>query len=162
MNALDIALHDLFTQILAELRLMQLVLEQEALGLKDCNAEAVEKIAQEKQARAHKLDTLAECQEHLLRTLNLPAGKEGVECLLSNLLQTDPTTRNLTTIWQDLQNTTVQCRKLNEANGAYIGLLRQHVQRSLDIVHGQPSQDFVYGPDGVGRRPMPSRKLLSV
>lgn len=162
MHALHDALRETLTQILAELQRMQLVLEREALALKDRNAEILEQSAQEKQALTYTLDALSQRHAEILRMRDLPAGKEGIERLLSALPPSAPAALNLVTIWQDVQFATARCRKLNEANGAYIALLRQHVQRSLDVIHGQPSQDFVYGPDGVGRRPMSSRKLLSV
>jgi flagella synthesis protein FlgN len=162
MNTLHRDLEDLLTQIVAELRQMQRVLEQEGRGLKDRNADLVESSARAKQTLAQKLDALAGHQEVLLRSQNLPAGKEGMERLLSGFPPTDPSVRDLMMLWKDLQHSAAHCRKLNEANGAYIGLLRQHVQRSLDIIHGQPAHGLVYGPDGVGRRPTASRKLLSV
>jgi flagellar biosynthesis/type III secretory pathway chaperone len=159
---MHMALRDLFAQTLAELQQMQLVLEQEALGLKDRDAEALEKSTRQKQALAYNLEALSERQENFLRAQNLPAGKEGIESILYAHPSTNPATSSMRAIWRDIQNLTAACQKLNEVNGAYIGLLRQHVQRSLDIVHGQSSQDVVYGPDGIGHRPTSSRKLLSV
>jgi len=161
MNSTQMVLRDLFDETFAELQRMRVLLEQEAFNLKGNHADALNRTTQQKEAVANSLEALANRQENLLRALKLPAGKEGIEAVLSTLPATDPTTTTVRTIWLAIIRLTATCQKLNEINGSYIGLLRQHVRRSLDILHGQSSQDVVYGPDGLGRHPEPSRKLLS-
>jgi len=155
------SLRDLFEPTLAALQQMQQVLEQEALSLKDRRAEALEESTRQKELLANDLDALAKRQTNFLRAQDLPIGEESIETILPTWPSTDPATSGTWAIWQEIKRLTATCRQLNEANGAYIGLLRQHVQRSLEIIHGQASQDVVYGPDGVGHRPASSRKLLS-
>jgi flagellar biosynthesis/type III secretory pathway chaperone len=70
--------------------------------------------------------------------------------------------KTLNATWQQIAALAKECEELNDLNGAYVGLLRQHVQRSLDALHDRPSQNLTYGPDGVGQRPTSTRKLLSV
>lgn len=162
MNAIHVALRDLFDQTLAELQNMRLVLEHEITTLKGSDAKVLEHVTKQKERLANSLDKLIRRQEDVLRAHKLPAGKEGIERILSMLPPSDPAANALHARWQEIKNLTSDCQKLNEVNGAYIGLLRQHVQRSLDIIHGQSSHDVVYGPDGVGHRTPSSRKLLSV
>lgn len=149
---------DLFEQILAKLQQMQELLEQEALNLKSRDAEALQKTTRQKEILANDLDALARRQEVFLFANHL----EGIDRSLSVPLATDSQITAIRQTWQVIRDLTHTCQRLNEANGAYIGLLRQHVQRSVDILYGQSSQDVVYDRDGVSHRSASSRKLLSV
>ncbi|MBS1212131.1 MAG: FlgN family protein, partial [Proteobacteria bacterium] len=97
----------------------------------------------------------------LFRSHNLPTGTDGLDRLFA-ALPADPRTDSFRSKWSEIKRLAGQCNEINASNGAYIALLRQHVQRSLDVLHGQSHSEFVYGPDGAHHRPATSRKLLSV
>lgn len=118
------------------------------------------------------LQSLSEHKENLARHINQQTAALG-KSLADNGLPpmaelavavrgSGKTGAQLDATWQKIATLAKQCEELNDLNGAYVGLLRQHVQRSLDALHDRPAQDVTYGPDGVGQRPATSRKLLSV
>jgi flagellar biosynthesis/type III secretory pathway chaperone len=149
-------------QTLAGLKCMKRALEQEESALRLRDAAALDKSTRDKEILAGGLNTLAQKLEALLRAQGAPPGLKGVARLLAQLPETEPASAVLRKGWREIVGLMNACRKLNEINGAYIGLLRQHTQRSLDILHERSSQDMTYGPDGLGRRAKASRKLVSV
>jgi len=162
MNTAYQKLETFFEQTLKDIQRMQGVLEWEAECLKNRDAEGLNKSSKEKEALADHIHLLTQRHYAFLASHRLPPNREGVERLLSLLPANDPSAHALRTRWLEIQALTNACNKLNETNGAYIGLLRQHAQRSLNALHGQSSQELVYGPDGVSHRPSATRKLISV
>lgn len=62
----------------------------------------------------------------------------------------DPMDTTVRTLWDEIMQMGKACKKQNELNGAYLDLLRQHVDRALDIIYRQNGQT-TYGPDGAAR-----------
>jgi len=118
------------------------------------------------------LETLTQTKEDLARTINQLSGdlnddlrEQGLPpfpACLETLPRSEASVRQLASTWQKLAALAKQCEQLNETNGAYIVLLRQHVERCLDILHERPAENLTYGPDGVAQRPAASRRLLSI
>lgn len=159
MNQDAVDLIELLKQILKELIQMKQVLEKEALDLQGRDAAAVEKSTQQKEVLAQSINALTEKLTHILQTRNLPVGKKGIAKLLSTLPAEEIDSAR--SIWLKIVRVTQFNQHANEVNGAYVDLLSQHIARSLDIIHGQSSQDILYGRNGRGQRPSSSRKLTS-
>ncbi|QSA98378.1 flagella synthesis protein FlgN [Methylococcus sp. EFPC2] len=136
-----------------------LVCETEQLKLRD--AEGLVATGKAKAALASEIDGITDVQNTLLGRYKLPPGREGIEILLNALPPEAPAALKLRKIWQEIRAVGNECRRLNEINGAYIGLLGKHVDRALDLLHGRDTLEFVYGPDGASRKPYASRKLTS-
>jgi flagellar biosynthesis/type III secretory pathway chaperone len=154
-------LDTLFAKYLQSIGEMQGILEQEKKDLGVRDTRALERTIKAKESLAESINGLTDAQQKLFRTHNLPTGRESLERLLATL-PNDPPTDALRSKWSEIKRLTAQCNEINAANGAYVALLRQHVQRSLDVLHGQSRAEFVYGRDGSPHRPAASRRLLSV
>lgn len=118
------------------------------------------------------LDEVTVAKEQLARTINQLSlalsddlkrrGMPAMPACLDMLPGSDQGRARLAATWQEIAALAGECERLNDTNGAYITLLRQHVQRCLDVLHERPANSLTYGPDGVGQRPATSRRLLSV
>lgn len=162
MNDFQTNLAQCLEQTFAGLRCMKRVLEQEETALGNRDPKALDKCTRDKETLANGLNGLALQLENLPRALGLPPGLKSVVRLLAAGPKIDPAYEPLRGRWREIVALARQCRKHNEMNGAYIGLLSRHTQRSLDILHDRTGQDITYGPDGLGRRARASRKLTTV
>ncbi len=152
-------LHGLLRATLENLREMHGLLEQEAEALGTRDAEAMDRIAVKKQELVPVLDRLAAEQRLCLGDSEDEAGIEaclaraGVHASVADLLRAD---------WREILRLLTACKRRNELNGAYIGLLSRHVETSLDILLGPSQAEATYGRDGVKRRGGVSRRSYSV
>ena len=162
MSELHQTLDAFFLQLLQHLQQMQGLLETEAEQLSHRESDALTRSVKAKEALAERINSITQTHYQVLGKHGLEANKQGLEQLLSALSPDHPKTRDLSKRWAEINRVTAHCNQLNQSNGAYIGLLRQHVNRSLDIIHGHSQQEAVYGPDGISRRTGSSRRLLSV
>lgn len=162
MNANLSTLIATLEQLLVEIQRMEQALEQEAQSLQTRDAGMLVQASKTKEELVNRINLLIQHQEAFIRTQNLPADKSTLDSILARLPQDDPQSANLRSNWQEIVRLSEVCQRRNEINGAYIGLLRQHTQRSIDILHDRSAQDLLYGSDGASLRPSPTRKLLSV
>lgn len=130
--------------------------EEEVLSARD--AAQLDEVTAIKEQLARTINKLSQSLSDELKRRGLPA----MPACLDLLTPSEPKRALLAATWQEIAALAAECERLNEANGAYITLLRQHVQRCLDVLHERPAHSLTYGPDGVGQRPAASRRLLSV
>jgi flagella synthesis protein FlgN len=162
MNEFQTNLAQCLEQTVAGLRCMKRVLEREEAALSGRDPKTLDQCTRDKEVLANGLNALGQQLENLPRSLGLPPGLKSVVRLLAAGTKLDPAYEPLRGRWREIMALARHCRKQNEMNGAYIGLLSRHARRSLDILHDRVGQDITYGPDGLGRRPKASRELLSV
>lgn len=154
-------LDGVFEQYLELMGEMLGVLQREKEDLARRDASCLQETIKTKESLAERINGLTDAQQSLFKNHNLPTGREGLDRLFA-ALPSAPTTDAFRAKWNQIKALAHECNDLNANNGAYIALMNQHVQRSLDVLHGRSQHEFVYGPDGIRRRPAASRKLLSV
>jgi flagella synthesis protein FlgN len=140
------------TQILA-------LLEAEAEALKMRDSQELERIALSKQEEAGILNELSTRQEAFLRAQGFSPDRAGMEAFLNQPQWLE--TEFLQSRWAEVIRLSSACRRQNEINGAYIGLLRPYVETLLDVLHG-PTSEGTYGPDGAKRRGPRAGRSFSV
>jgi len=155
-------LHKLFHRTLDGLGEMLRLLEEESRCLAAREAEALELTSSRKQKLASLLNDLAARQSEFVRAYDLPFDEGDIGAFLDRLDPEHPETESLRTEWREIVGLTLACRKQNELNGAYIDLLRRHIDSRLNFLHGASSVDATYGPDGTRRRGAISRQSFSV
>jgi len=151
-------LQNRLNDILRSIDEMHQVLQQEAEVLTARDSAALHQICERKEGLARSINASTSALAESLTERGLPPIAELTEALK----ESGKAGAQLHATWQKIAGLARQCEELNDLNGAYVGLLRQHVERSLDVFHDRPAQATTYGPDGVGQRPATSRKLLSV
>lgn len=161
MTARHQELRELLRQTLDGLGEMSRVLEEEARCLALRDPEALEQTASKKQKVAVRLNDLAARQNDCLRTCGLPPDGPGLDAFLRGLDSEWPDAEALRAEWREIMRLGSACKKRNELNGAYIGLLQRHVDAGLNFLHGASSADATYGPDGSTRRGEISRRSFS-
>lgn len=144
--------------ILSSIANMKQVLRKESDVLSARDAARLQALSDAKESLARNINQQTDALNELLSNRGLPAIRE----LAPAVRNTGEAGARIDATWQEIAALAKECEEQNDLNGAYVGLLRQHVQRSLDVLHDRPAQDITYGPDGVGQRPASSRKLLSV
>lgn len=155
-------LRELLRQVLDGLGEMSRVLEEEARCLALRDPEALEQTVSKKQKLAFRLDELVARQNDFLRACGLPSDGPDFDTFLLRLDSELSDAESLRAEWQEIVRLGSVCKKQNELNGAYIGLLQRHVDSSLKFFHGTSSADATYGPDGSTRRGEISRRSFSV
>lgn len=154
-------LRELFRQMLDGLGKMSKVLEEEARCLARRDPEALEQAASKKQKLAARLNDLVARQNGCLQAYGSPPDGRGLDTFLQGPDFELPDAESLRADWQEIVRLGLVCRKQNELNGAYIGLLLRHVDASLNFLHGVSSADATYGPNGMTRRGDISRRSFS-
>lgn len=154
-------LDELFDQYLRLMAEMHGLLEEEKESLRKRDLISLQQATQTKESIAEHINGLTSAQQDLFKNHNLPTGRNGIDRLFA-VLPSTAAIDAFRTKWTQIKALAQECNDLNARNGAYIALMNQHVQRSLDVLHGRSQHEFVYGPDGTRRRPASSRKLLSV
>lgn len=152
-------LRGLFDRLRDGLEKMLALLEQEAACLEARDASGMERIAGEKLRLAPQLEEMA---GHHREHLDLGDAEAGVEWLLDGAGGTVAEQDALRDQWRHIVRLTQACRRQNGINGAYIGLLRRHVEGTLQILAGAAAGEATYGPDGATRRGGLSRHSFSV
>ncbi|BBA32610.1 FlgN family protein [Methylocaldum marinum] len=161
MIALTQELHELFRRTLDGLGEMSRLLEEEARCLAARDAAALEAVASKKQTLASVLNEVAVRQDGVVRVA-APVAAGRMTALLDRLDSEHPLAETLRSDWLEIVRLGAECRKRNELNGAYLGLLQRHVDSSLNFFHGVASPDATYGPDGATHRGEISRRSFSV
>jgi flagella synthesis protein FlgN len=162
MIAYSQELHELFRQMLDGLGAMSKLLEEESRHLAAREAEALKLASAKKQKLASLLDDLAVRQNAFVRTQNVPSDECDIATFLDRLDPELPETESLRSEWREIVRLTLACKRQNELNGAYIDVLRRHIDCCLNFLHGASSVDATYGPDGARRRGTISRQSFSV
>ncbi|HYE33924.1 flagellar protein FlgN [Methylocaldum sp.] len=155
-------LRELFRQMLDGLGGMLSLLEKESECLAAREIEAVEAASSKKQKLAFLLNDLAARQTGFVHAYGLPSDAGNINTFLDRLDSELPEVETLRAEWREIVRLTLACRRQNELNGAYIGLLRRHVDSSLNFLHGFSSAGATYGPDGSRCRGEISRQSFSV
>jgi flagellar biosynthesis protein FlgN len=138
-------------------------LNREADALKKTQqAELIGDIAAQKKQLVTQLEQFNTQLAQVLATEQLPNNQESIKEYLRRAeaigLQTSESINN----WQQLMLVCIDCRTLNEQNGAGIDLLSRHTKRSLDILKGKPEFANTYGSDGSTQTERRSHTLISV
>jgi flagella synthesis protein FlgN len=141
--------------LLDEMQGMEQVLIRESECLRTRDTRGLSQVSSAKEQLAQRIALWTESQSDFFRN----GGLSSIGSLLAGPAAQDPV---LAGMCRKLSDLVESCRTWNETNGAYLGLLRNHVQKSLDILHERSPQDFTYGPDGIGKHHSSSRRLLSV
>ncbi len=127
--------------------------ERDALARREIAA--LEPLATSKEALVHKLDRHEAARQQLLATAGY--ANDG-EAMLQCLDWCD-STGAMRGHWDEILTTLARCRDQNQVNGGVIDLSRQHMQRALEILHGQGGQGRVYDPKGHTGNSLPGRSL---
>ena len=151
-------LRGLFRATLDGLSEMLGLLQQESLALSARDDTALDRIALQKRELTPILDRLAAEQGNCL---GLAHAGEGIEPYLARVGAGAAVAEGLRADWRKLLDLLHACKHQNELNGAYIGLLRRHVEQALEILHGPSHSEATYGPDGAKRRAAYSRRSYS-
>ena len=146
---------------LAQQLQQELIKEADVLK-KTQHAEQISNIAANKKQLVAQLEQFNTQLAQVLATEKLPHNQESINeyfrrAKASGLLATDSSNH-----WELLMRVCLECRTLNEQNGACIELLSRHTNRSLDILKGKPAFANTYGADGIARSDRYTRPLISV
>ena len=134
------------------------LLKHETALIKSKDIDGIETIANEKQSLAAKLDFwVTQQQRHLFP----PTGPDQLD---DSKHANEPTfnfplDRKFKDQWNQIESLLIQCKLLNETNGACVELLKRHCQRSLEVLYTSDSATHTYGPNGVSQASPPSRSL---
>lgn len=139
-------------------RMLEL-LEREAGFLSARDAGGMLRIAEHKRQLAPLLDDLAIRRRELLGDV---PGRAAMDRFLDDQGIAGAERETVRAEWERLETLVQSCRRQNEINGTYIGLLRRHVETTLDILGGPANLDATYGPDGTKRRTGRARHSYSV
>ena len=125
----------------------QLVLEAELL-LTGQQAELIDSSTNLKKRLAAQLEELNMQFGQLLSTEQLSCNHEGINLYLHRAEAAGLPIASVLTDWEELQQLCIQCKTLNDQNGASIELLSIHAKRSLDILKGKTRTANTYGRNG--------------
>ena len=138
-------------------RMLEL-LKHEAALIKSKDIEGIETIAGEKQSLAANLNFWVTQQQRKLVPPTTPdrldASKHSNEPNFNF-----PLDRTLRDRWNQIKSLLMQCKLLNETNGACVELLKRHCQRSLEVLYKSDNATHTYGPNGATQASLPSRSL---
>ena len=133
------------TDLQEELKTVQMLLrllQQEYSVLKARDLPALEQVVTEKQRCVEQLrDQIAHRVDNL-RSRGLTADAQGMVAWLNQLPAAERVTA--TRLWTALEQAVPQLHQQNDINGAVIAAGRSHVERSLAILSGRDSLDFLY------------------
>ncbi len=138
-------------------------LRKEAEALKKTqHAELIVSIAANKKQLVAQLEQFNSQLAQVLTTEKLPNNHESIaeyfhRAKTAGLLTAEPYNN-----WEQLMGICLECRNLNEQNGACVELLSRHTKRSLDILKGKPAFANTYGSDGIAKSERYGRPLISV
>lgn len=152
--------------ILSALQLAQQLyheLKKEAESLKKTqHAELIVNIATNKKQLVAQLEQFNAQLSQVLATEQLPNNQESINEYFNRAKKAGLLTAESFGNWEQLMGVCLECRNLNEQNGAGIELLSRHTKRSLDILKGKPAFTNTYGSDGIAKSDRYTRPLISV
>lgn len=114
--------------------------------------ELIDQSTAQKKQLAHALEGLHTQLNQLLTTETLPHNQDGVLLYFQRAATAALPTTETSARWRQIQQLCLECKALNEQNGASIDLLSLHAKRSLDILKGNTQPANTYGRDGVTQR----------
>lgn len=137
-------------------RLLQL-LRREYDALKSRDLAGLEVAVAEKQVCVDRVRKLIANRLDYLLARGIPADARGLAAHVDTLPA--PERGEAGKLWTELEQAAEQARAQNEVNGAVIAASRNHVERTLSILRGRDSLDFLYDHDtrkvfGGGKRPI--------
>ncbi|MCQ8102540.1 flagellar protein FlgN [Methylomonas sp. SURF-2] len=116
----------------------------------------------------HKKDVVVQLEQfskqlgQVLATEKLPLNQDGVQNYLTKAKANGFNIAQAHGQWLNITQLTINCRALNEKNGASIDMLSRHAQRALQVLRGKSQLATTYGPDGSTRSELFSHTLISV
>lgn len=120
-----------------------LTAEYDALKSRDLTG--LEQVVAEKQGCLDHLRGLITHRLNDLKTLGVSADAQGLAAYLETLPA--PERAKAGEIWAALTQATEQVHRQNEVNGTVIAASRSHIERTLAILRGRDSLDFLYDQD---------------
>lgn len=118
------------------------LLQREYDILKARDLPALEQVVAEKQRCVDRLQDQIAARLGNLREHGFAADAQGMAAYLNRLPPADQIAA--TRLWTELEQAAVQLRNQNDINGAVIAAGRSHIERSLAILSGRDSLDFLY------------------
>ncbi len=129
--------------------------EHEALLARD--ARRIEEALAQKSAFLGVFEKLELERTELFKLAGLPAARGLATDKLRDLAVSGQP--DLVEMWGELLELAGQCRRQNEANGALVEASRRHVERALDLLHGDQGHTPTYRADGATARGSASRPI---
>jgi len=132
---------------------LQQLLQREYDVLKTRDPASLEQVVNEKQACTDRLRKLMADRVDYLQAQGIAADAQGLAAYvaqgLAAYVDTLPVAERIGVdqLWTALEKVAEQVRAQNEVNGAVIAASRNHVDRTLAILRGRDSLDFLYDQD---------------
>ncbi len=147
----------LLREELTAVEALRRLLQREYDALKSRDLAGLEQAVAEKQQCADHLRERMAGRLDYLRQRGNSADAPGLAAHVEALPA--PERRETGELWAALEQAAEQARAQNEVNGAVIAASRNHVERTLAILRGRDSLDFLYDQDtrkvfGGGNRPI--------
>lgn len=124
---------------------LQQLLQREYDVLKTRDPASLEQVVNEKQACADRLRKLMADRVDYLQAQGIAADAQGLAAYVDTLPVAERI--GVDQLWTALEKAAEQVRAQNEVNGAVIAASRNHVDRTLAILRGRDSLDFLYDQD---------------
>lgn len=135
----------LLREELAAVEWLQQLLQREYDVLKTRDPASLEQVVNEKQVCADRLRKLMADRVDYLRERGIAADARGLAAYVDALPVAERI--GMDQLWTALEKVAEQVRAQNEVNGAVIAASRNHVERTLGILRGRDSLDFLYDQD---------------
>ncbi|HRD65778.1 MAG TPA: flagellar protein FlgN [Candidatus Competibacter sp.] len=124
---------------------LQQLLQREYDVLKTRDPASLEQVVNEKQACTDRLRKLMADRVDYLQAQGIAADAQGLAAYVDTLPVAERI--GVDQLWTALEKVAEQVRAQNEVNGAVIAASRNHVDRTLAILRGRDSLDFLYDQD---------------
>ena len=134
----------LMREELTEVERLQQWLQREYDALKARDLAGLEQVIAEKQQCVDRLRASTDARLDYLKAQGIADARQWVSHV-GRLPVAQR--REIDTLWDALEQTAQQVRAQNDVNGAVIAASRNHVERTLAILHGRDSLDFLYDQD---------------
>ena len=135
----------LLREELAAVEWLQQLLQREYDVLKTRDPASLEQVVNEKQACTDRLRKLMADRVDYLQAQGIAADAQGLAAYVDTLPVAERI--GVDQLWTALEKVAEQVRAQNEVNGAVIAASRNHVDRTLAILRGRDSLDFLYDQD---------------
>lgn len=135
----------LLREELAAVEWLRQLLQREYDVLKTRDPAGLERVVDEKQACVDRLRKLMADRLDHLRERGVAADARGFAAYVDTLPATERA--GVDQLWTALAQVAEQVRAQNEVNGAVIAASRNHVERTLALLRGRDSLDFLYDQD---------------
>lgn len=146
---------------LAQRLYQQLTQEAEAL-VRQPQSSFISTVAGNKRDLVMQLDMFNKQLEQVLAAEQLPLSQEGVEAYFQMASDTGLSPMLVKMQWADLMRVCVNCKNLNEQNGASIEILARNNKRTIHILKGKSEVVTRYSRDGSVVSEFQNSTLVSV